>query len=169
MTVGEILITTRAPFALIAASALLLLAGCSAGGAPSSTADSAAPSGAGSATPGGSSPDAAADGGQSKADACQIIIASFNDVASTSQSIDTSDPEGTRAAFAALTEKVQSDFAQITNEEIAPAAQKAGAQLDAYSAFLESFIADPTKASELGPQVSALQESFTEAGTACQG
>lgn len=159
---------TRAPFALAAASALLLLAGCSAGGgAETTTAASAAPSASTSAA---SSPDSAeAESGQSKADACQIVIASFSDVASTSQAMDTSDPQGTLAAFAALTQKVQGDFSRITNEEIAPAAQKAGAQLDEYSAFLEGFMADPTRASELGAQVTALQESFTEAGTACQG
>lgn len=165
---GEILISTRAPFALVAASALFLIAGCSAGGAPSTTAESAAPSTSAESTT-SSSDDASATGGQSKADACQIIIASFNDVASTSQSMDTSDPEGTLAAFNTLTEKVKGDFARISNEEIAPAAQKAAAQLDAYSGFLESFMADPTKVSELGTQVTALQESFTEAGTACQG
>lgn len=161
------MISTRAPFALIAASALLLLAGCSAGGGSTTADESAAPP---VATSTASAPEAAeTEGGQSKADACQIVIASFSDVVSTSQAIDTTDPQGTLAAFTALTDKVQGEFSRITNEEIAPVAQKAGAQLDEYAAFLEGFTADPARASEFGAQVTALQESFTQAGTACQG
>lgn len=160
---------TRVPFALIAASALLLLAGCSAGDASTAAAESVAPA---ASTPATSSPSPEAadtEGGQSKADACQIVIASFGDVVSTSQAMDTADLQGTLTAFNALTEKVQGEFSRITNEEIAPVAQKAGAQLDEYAAFLEGFTADPTRASEFGAQVTALQESFTQAGTACQG
>ena len=158
---------TRASFALVAASALLLLAGCSAGGA-TTAADETESSPI--ATPAASAPEATeAASGQSKADACQIVIASFSDVVSTSQAMDTTDPQGTLAAFTALSEKVQGEFSRITNEEIAPLAQKAGAQLDEYAAFLEGFTADPARASEFGAQVTALQESFTQAGTACQG
>jgi hypothetical protein len=162
------MIRTRTPFALIAASALLLLAGCSAGGGSTTAAESAAPPVASSAA---TSPSEAAEaeGGQSKADACQIVIASFSDVVSTSQAMDTSDPQATLAAFTALAEKVQGEFSRITNEEIAPVAQKAGTQLDEYAAFLEGFTADPAQVSEFGAQVTALQESFTQAGTACQG
>ena len=164
--------TSRAPFALVAASALLLLAGCS-GGASTTTdaapADSVAPTPVASASA-SSTPESGTDAtGQSKADACQIIIASFNDVVSTSQSMDSSDPQGNLTRFQELSEKVQGDFAQITNADVAPAAQKASAQLDEYAAFLASVTADPGKLGELGTQVTALQQSFTEAGTVCQG
>lgn len=159
--------TTRASFALVAASALLLLAGCS-GSGPTTTAVESTPSAAPSSA--ASSPAPAADeAGQPKADACQIIIASFNDVAATSEAIDTNDPDGTLAAFGALTEKVQADFSQITNTEIAPGAQKASEQLTEYSTFLQRLMGDPSQASELMTQVTALQQSFTEAATPCQG
>lgn len=163
---------TRAPFALLAASALLLLAGCS-GGASTTTeaspAESVAPTAATSTSAAPTPATDADESGQSKADACQIIIASFNDVVTTSQAMDSSDPQGNLKRFQELSAKVQGDFAQITNADIAPAAQKASAQLDEYAAFLESVTADPSKLGELGTQVTALQQSFTEAGTVCQG
>lgn len=158
---------TRASAAFGAlAAAALLLAGCS-GGASSdaapTTAESTAPS------PVSSSPAPAADGDQSKQDACQIIISSFNDVTEASGEINTSDPQAAVDRFKELATKVQGDFSQITNADIAPAAQNASATLNQYVTFLEGVIADPSTASGLSEQVTALQESFTQAGTACAG
>ncbi|MDQ1084034.1 MULTISPECIES: hypothetical protein [Microbacterium] len=161
------MIITRAPFALIAASTLLLLAGCSGGDTTSTEVEPAESIAATSAASTPASPET--ETGQSKADACQVIIASFSDVVSTSQAMDPTDPQGNLAKFKELTDKVQGDFAQITHADIAPAAQKASAQLDEYAAFLEAVAADPGRAGELGTQVMALQQSFTEAGTACEG
>ncbi|MDT0117901.1 hypothetical protein Q9R20_12980 [Microbacterium sp. PRF11] len=161
--------TTRTSFAVLAASALLLLAGCSGGTtAPADTAsESAAATPA--ATAAATSAAAAATTGQSKADACQIIISSFTDVTQASSEISTSDPQAAVATFRTLADKVTADFAQISNAEIAPVAQKASAQLGEYVTFLDSVVSDPSKVSGLSDQVTALQESFTEAGTACQG
>ncbi|MEZ3158712.1 hypothetical protein AB1K56_17480 [Microbacterium sp. BWR-S6Y] len=162
---------TRASAAFGAlAAAALLLAGCS-GGASSdaapTTAESTAPS------PVSSSPapaaSAAADGDQSKQDACQIIITSFNDVTEASGEINTSDPQAAVDRFKEIATKVQGDFSQITNADIAPAAQNASATLNQYVTFLEGVIADPSTASGLSEQVTALQESFTQAGTVCAG
>jgi hypothetical protein len=157
--------TIRAPFAVGTAAALLLLAGCSGGTSASDQGDAAAPSSAAPSTPTAAAP--ATD--QSKADACKIIIDSFTDVSQASSSMSTSDPQAAMATFKDLTAKVQSDFEGITNAEIAPLAQDASTSLSNYVTFLEQITADPSKASELGTQVTALQNSFTAAGTACQG
>lgn len=157
--------TVRAPFAVGAAAVLLLLAGCSGGGTTSHQGDAAAPSSAASSRSEAAAP--ATD--QSKADACKIIIDSFTDVSQASSSMSSSDPAAAMATFTDLTAKVQSDFAGITNAEIAPLAQDASTSLSNYVAFLEQITADPSKASEPGTQVTALQNSFTAAATACQG
>lgn len=157
--------TIRAPFAIGTAAVLLLLAGCSGGGSASDQGDAAAPSSAASST----SEAAAPTTDQSKADACKIVIDSFTDVSQASSTMSTSDPQAAMATFKDLTAKVQSDFQGISNAEIAPLAQEASAALGDYVTFLEAITADPSKASELGDQVTALQNSFTAAGTACQG
>lgn len=166
------MIIKRASFAAFAATALLL-AGCSGGGssdADSPAQESSAPSGAASsAAPSSSQAAAAPAGDQSKQDACQIIISSFNDVTEASGEINTSDPQAAVDRFKELATKVQGDFSQITNADIAPAAQNASSTLNQYVTFLEGVIADPSTASGLSEQVSALQESFTQAGTACAG
>ncbi|MFF7683321.1 hypothetical protein ACFZA2_11235 [Microbacterium sp. NPDC007973] len=166
------MIIKRASFAAVAATALLL-AGCSGGGssdADSTAQESSAPSSvASSSAPTPSQASVAPAGDQSKQDACQIIITSFNDVTSASGDIDTSDPQAAVTRFKELASKVKGDFSQITNAEIAPAAQNATQTLDQYVAFLEGVMADPSKASGLGEQITALQESFTQAGTACAG
>lgn len=157
--------TIRTPFALLAASALLLLAGCSGGGTAAEQEDTAASSAA--SAPAQESAAPAAD--QSKADACQIVIASFSDVTQASSSMSSTDPEAAMATFRDLAAKVQSDFAGITNSEIAPFAQDASATLNDYVAFIEGLTVDPSNASALTEQVTALQDSFTAAGTACTG
>ncbi|KZE41548.1 hypothetical protein [Microbacterium sp. T32] len=157
--------TIRAPFAVGAAAALLLLAGCSGGGSAPDQGDAAAPSSAASSAPSAAAPVAE----QSKADACKIIIDSFTDVSQASSSMSTSDPAAAMATFKELVTKVQGDFQGITNTEIAPAAQDASTTLSNYVAFLEQVTADPSKASELGDQVTALQNSFSAAGKACEG
>lgn len=157
--------TIRTPFALVAASALLLLAGCSGGGSTAAQDDAAASSAA--SAPAQESAAPVAD--QSKDDACQIVIASFTDVTQASSSMSSSDPEAAMATFRDLAAKVQTDFAGIANAEIAPYAQDASATLNDYVAFIEGLTADPSKASALTEQVTALQESFTAAGTACAG
>lgn len=162
----------RASFAAVAAAALLL-AGCSGGG--SSDADSAAqqstaPSPVASSPAPSQTPSTVAPAGeQSTQDACQIIMASFNDVTAASSDINTSDPQAAVDSFKELATKVQGDFSQITNEEIAPVAQNASQTLSQYVTFLEGVMADPSTASGLSEQVTALQESFTQAGNACTG
>lgn len=162
---------TRASAAFGAlAAAALLLAGCS-GGASSDAAPTTAASTAPSPVSSSPAPaaSAAADGDQSKQDACQIIITSFNDVTEASGEINTSDPQAAVDRFKELATKVQGDFSQITNADIAPAAQNASATLNQYVTFLEGVIADPSTASGLSEQVTALQESFTQAGSARAG
>ncbi|WP_298872384.1 hypothetical protein [uncultured Microbacterium sp.] len=166
------MIIKRASFAAVAATALLL-AGCSGGGssdAAGAAAESASPSPASSSpAPASTEASSAATGEQSAQEACQIIISSFNDVTTASSEISTSDPQAAVTRFKELASKVQSDFSQITNGDIAPAAQNASQTLDEYVTFLEGVMADPSTASGLGDQVTALQESFTQAGTACAG
>jgi len=163
---------SRTPFALIAASALLLLTGCS--GGTSDTAESSDDSMTDSGTTttqettAPASP-AAAAGDQSKAEACDIIRTQFQEVSGAGSTVDSSDPQATLAAFKDLASEVGTQFASITNDEVAPAAQKASGALNDYAAFLETVIADPSKASGLGDQVSTLQTSFTEAATVCAG
>lgn len=157
--------TVRTPFALVAAATLLALAGCSGADSSTSAGDSAAPSQAAASSPAAT----ATVTEQSKDDACEIIRASFTDVSQASSTISSSDPQAALATFEELATKVQNDFAGITNEEIAPLAQNASDTLRTYSTFLQEVAADPNKASELGPQVTALQDSFTAAGEACEG
>lgn len=166
---GNHMIIKRASFAVVAAA--LLLTGCSGNAstdadtaAPESTAPSAAAS---SFAPSPSQSSVAPAGAQSKQDACQIIIASFTDVTEASSDISSSDPQTAVTRFKELASKVQGDFSQITNEEVAPAAQNASATLNEYVTFLEGVIADPSTANGLSDQVTALQESFTQAGTVC--
>ncbi|MBM3715146.1 MAG: hypothetical protein FJW64_05305 [Actinobacteria bacterium] len=163
--------TMRTPLALIAASALLLLTGCTGGGSPSTASETSdAPSSTPTAVAETESAETTApEGGQSKDDACQIIITSFTDVSQASSDIATSDPETAIATFKTLADKVETDFAQITNAEVAPLAQEASTQLQEYVTFLDGVLADPNNASGLGDQITALQDSFTQAGTACQG
>lgn len=154
--------TIRTPLALVAASALLVLVGCSGGGAST---DASAPDTSASSAQQSAAPAAE----QSKADACEIIIASFTDVSQATSSMSSSDPAAAMATFKDLVSKVQGDFQGITNAEIAPLAQDASTTLSNYVTFLEELTADPSKASGVTEQVTALQNSFTAAGTACQG
>lgn len=163
------MIIKRTPLALVAASALLLLAGCSGGGSPSTATETADAAPAPSPTAVQDSPTPESESGQSKADACDIIIGSFTDVSQASSDIASSDPETAIASFKTLADQVETDFAQITNTEVAPLAQSASTQLQEYVTFLDGLLADPNTASGLGDQITQLQESFTEAGTACQG
>lgn len=168
---GNHMIIKRTPLALVAASALLLLAGCSGGGSSAEgDANAAAPTAESSATSQAATQESSAPAGdQSKAEACEIVTSSFSDVTEASGSIDTTDPQAALAGFKDLAAKVDSNFSQITNAEVAPAAQNASASLNEYVTFLEGVIADPSTASGISEQVTALQESFTEAGTACAG
>jgi len=169
---GNHMITKRAPFALVAASALLLLAGCSGGG--SNTAESSDDSSADSGTTTtqettAPTTPAAAAGDQSKAEACDIVREQFQAVSGAGSTVDSSDPQATLTAFKKLASDVGTQFSSITNEEIAAPAQKASGALNDYAAYLETVIADPSKASGLSDQISTLQASFTEAATACAG
>lgn len=165
------MIKTRTSFALVAASALLLLTGCSGGGDSNAkeadTNDTAGTSEASSSAQASSAPAPAGD--QSKADACQIVQEQFQAVSQAGSSIDTSDPQATLTQFRELATQVDTEFGGITNEEVAPAAQKASGALNEYATFLEGLIADPNTASGLSDQVTALQESFTDAATVCTG
>lgn len=169
---GNHMITKRAPFALVAASALLLLAGCSGGG--SNTAESSDDSSTDSGTTTtqettAPTTPAAAAGDQSKAEACDIVREQFQAVSGAGSTVDSSDPQATLTAFKKLASDVGTQFSSITNEEIAAPAQKASGALNDYAAYLETVIADPSKASGLSDEISTLQASFTEAATACAG
>ena len=166
------MIIKRTPFALVAASALLLLAGCSGGATNTaeSSDDSMTDSGTTTTqeTTAPASP-AAPAGDQSKADACDIVRTQFQEVSGAGSTVDSSDPQATLAAFKKLASDVGTQFDSITNAEVAPAAKKASGALNDYAAFLETVVADPSKASGLSGQVSTLQASFTEAATVCAG
>lgn len=135
------MIIKRTPLAALAASALLLLAGCSGGGAP------------------------AAD--QSKADACDIVKTQFEEVSKAGSSMSSSDPEAAMTSFKSLATNVDDAFSSITNTEVAPAAAQASGALNDYVAFLEGVVADPSGVDGLGEQVQTLQQSFTDAAAVC--
>ncbi|MDR6691068.1 ABC-type glycerol-3-phosphate transport system substrate-binding protein [Microbacterium sp. 1154] len=166
------MITKRVPFALVAASALLLLAGCSGGGSNTAeSSDDSSVDGGTTTTQETTAPTtpAAAAGDQSKAEACDIVREQFQAVSGAGSTVDSSDPQATLTAFKQLASDVGTQFSSITNEEIAAPAQKASGALNDYAAYLETVIADPSKASGLSDQISTLQASFTEAATACAG
>lgn len=166
------MITKRVPFALVAASVLLLLAGCSGGGSNTAeSSDDSSVDGGTTTTQETTAPTtpAAAAGDQSKAEACDIVREQFQAVSGAGSTVDSSDPQATLTAFKQLASDVGTQFSSITNEEIAAPAQKASGALNDYAAYLETVIADPSKASGLSDQISTLQASFTEAATACAG
>lgn len=166
------MIIKRTPFALVAASALLLLAGCSGGASNTAeSSDNRTNDGGTTTTQETTAPaaPAAPAGDQSKAEACDIVREQFQAVSGAGSTVDSSDPQATLTAFKQLASDVGTQFSSITNEEIAPAAQKASGALSNYAAYLETVVADPSKASGLSDQISTLQSSFTEAATACAG
>jgi len=155
--------TIRVPFVLAAASALLLLAGCSGGGSASDQGDataptSTAPSASASATP-------VAE--QSKAEACEVVSTAFTEVTQASSTMSSSDPQAAMATFQELAATVRTDFEGITNTEIAPLARDASAALGEYVTFIEELAADPSKADGLSDQITALQTTYDAAAQAC--
>ncbi len=157
---------SRTSSALVVASALLLLAGCSGG----STAPEAEATRTVAPTSAPAEEEAAAsEGGQSKAEACQILGTTFTELGTMGGELDMSDPQGTVTAFSDFADRMRIDLAEITNAEIAPAAQQAAAGMDEYAAYLESMLTDPSKAGELTDRVTAMQEDVMQAATACQG
>lgn len=160
--------TTRVPFALLSASVLLVLAGCSGGSSAPQAEKTASVAPSTQTSPSAPEPAASTDG-QSKADACQIVLTSFSELGAMGGQLDTNDPQGTVTAFADFAGWMRDDFAQITNADILPAAEQASAGMDTYAAFLDDMLADPTRATEIPAQVSTMQENFMQAVTACQG
>lgn len=163
------MIIKRTPFALVAASALLLLAGCSGGSTNTAESSDDSMNDGGTTTTQETTAPAAPAGDQSKAEACEIVRTQFQEVSGAGSAMNTSDPQAAMAQFTQLASDVSTQFDTITNEEVAPAAQKASGALNDYAAFLETVVADPSKASGLSEQVSTLQTSFTEAATVCAG
>ncbi|PNW08443.1 hypothetical protein DEU35_2921 [Microbacterium sp. AG157] len=165
------MIIKRAPFALVAASALLLLAGCSGGSGTAESSDDSMADGGTTTTQETTAPatPSAPAGDQTKAEACDIVREQFQAVSGAGSTVNSSDPQATLTAFKQLASDVGTQFSSITNEEIAPSAQKASGALNDYAAYLETVVADPSKASGLSDQISTLQASFTEAATACAG
>jgi hypothetical protein len=153
----------RYQLAVTTAALALLLTGC-AGGSGSTSSE---PATAETQQSQSSAPEAATD--QSKADACKIVQDSFTEFGELSGSVDASDPQGALDGFKALSAKAGDALNGITNSEVKPAATKAAAALGEYVSFLETVISDPSKASDLSGQVTALQEGFTEAATVCAG
>lgn len=143
----------RSHIALVAASALLLLTGCSAGASQTGSAN-------------GAQSDAPA-AEQSKSEACDIVKARFEDFKQMASNSSSSDPQAAVTAFKDLAAKTNDSLTSITNSEVKPAATKAAAALSDYVAFLEKVLADPNEASAMSDQAKALQDGFTEAATVC--
>lgn len=148
------MLTKRHTVALATASLALLLAGCSGGGGTTS-----------SAPAGESAPPAAAD--QSKTEACTVVQKSLTEFSSINSQLDPSNPQAAVDAFKKFTTTTSESLNAITNTEVKDAATQAATALDDYVAFLETIVADPSKASDISTQITALQEGFTKVATVC--
>jgi len=165
------MITTRHRVAVAAAALALLLTGCSGGGgdAPAETPQGQTSQ---SAAPQSSAPAPTAEAGssgQTTAEACAIVQESFTTFSELNGTIDASDPQAAVDALGQLSEEASASFGQITNEEVKPAATQAVSALGEYVTFLQTVLSDPSKATEMNGQVTALQEGFTAAATVCAG
>lgn len=152
----------RAPFVLLVASALLL-GGCSAGESASDQGEAAAPTSAAPSAPASATPIAE----QSKADACRVMSTAFSEVTQAGSSMSSSDPETAMATIKDLAAKVRTDFEGITNPEIAPLAQDASDAVGDYVTFVEGVAADPSTASGMSDQITALQNTYDAVAQAC--
>ncbi len=134
----------------------LMLAGCSGGTAPASESNK-----------GGDDTTSEAMTNQSKSDACAIVQENLTEFSDLSSKLDPSDTQAMVDQFKQLSANTSEAFTSITNEDVAPAAKAAASGLNDYVVYLESVIADPSKASSISDEITALTESFTEVSTVC--
>lgn len=92
---------------------------------------------------------------------------SLTEFASINGQLDPSDPQAVVDQFKEFTATASESLNAITNAEVKDAATDAATALDDYVAFLETIVADPSKASDISVQVTSLQEGFTEVATVC--
>lgn len=104
---------------------------------------------------------------QSKADACAVVQETLTEFSEVSAALDPSDTQAMVDQFKELSASSGAALTAITNVEVAPAASAAAAGLNDYVVFLETIITDPTQASALGDQITALTDSITEVSTVC--
>jgi hypothetical protein len=134
----------------------LLLTGCTVGGSNTGPSTKSTPEAAGE---------------QTVREACGLMQGSFEQLAAlTSGGSDlTSDQAAAVAALTSIEASMHEAADQVTNAEIADAAAGAADSMTTYVQFLESVIADPSKAdpAKLGEQVAMLQAGLSALTEAC--
>lgn len=134
----------------------LMLAGCSGGAAPASE-----------STTGANAATSEATTNQSKTDACAIVQENLTEFSDLSSKLDPNDTQAMVDQFTELSANTSEAFTSITNADVAPAAKAAASGLNDYVEYLKSVIADPSQASSISAEITALTESFTEVSTVC--
>jgi hypothetical protein len=153
--------------------AALLLTGCSAGSGEiiATPSSSASPS----STPDPESDAGSSAGGQSKADACEVLKTGLTgtiESLQTSMSDMSTDPAAASAAVASLAEAFEETAADVTNEEVRGLADDTTAALNDFSQKIQGVGASPQTADEatrnaLIASATEVQTTMGKIGTTC--